>query len=59
MNIYRYEFQVEWKQGLKPGFSNLVPKIGNLKFFRASYFSRETTMYSDYNHKHVFTYLLK
>ena len=41
--------------GPQPGFRKLVPKIGNCKIC-GHLLSRETALYSDFNHKHVFTY---
>ena len=40
--------------GSYPGLINWMPKFGN---FWATYLSRETAIYSDYNQGHVFTFL--
>ena len=43
-------------QGLSQDLETGCPKLLFVKSFLPSYFSRETTISSDYNHEHVFTY---
>ena len=48
------EFALSTTQGLSQKLEIGCPKLANVKFW-VSYFSKENTIYSEYNHKHVLT----